>query len=97
MNPNFWRIEGFDGVERIYSRDVLAGQITLPALDLLLRALVAKRGLTEDETVDCFLRASCNGYRDLLAVRVHNDPISPARSCGSNPHFLATLTRSVKP
>lgn len=54
MSGAIWRVEGFDGATRLFMCDLPATHITSGSLDALLRTLVAKHGLTDDETVACF-------------------------------------------
>jgi hypothetical protein len=91
MAGGFWRIEGFNGVKRFYDRDVPVNHITVVALEGLLRALVAKHGLGNDEVLDCFLSASCMGHKDHLRICRENRAGTTVRTCGADPYFLATL------
>ena len=94
MSGAIWRVEGFDGATRLYMCDLPATHITSGSLDTLLRTLVAKHGLTDDETVACFLRGNCTAHRTDLAVAVDTSSGRPQRRCGTNPYFVATLVRA---
>lgn len=66
-----------------------SGNITEQQLDLLLQALAAKHGLSDDEIALCFYRKNCKKHSSLLEVRY--DKKNRTRECGQNPYCTASL------
>jgi hypothetical protein len=92
-----WEISGYDGTTLIFRTRIPSGQITRDQLCALLRTLTAKHGLTDAELALCFLRRGTKAHLPHLEVRAenHDDTRATTYSCGSNPHFVASL-RSLK-
>jgi hypothetical protein len=89
MPKAYWKIEGFDGVTKIYDRKVALSQFSYDQVQALLKALVAKAGLSLDEVVGAYARRRSKIANDLLEV--HRDGQHPVFLCGSNPHFVARV------
>lgn len=87
----FWKIEGFDGLTRIYEKHVKAGCYNEDSIKQLLRTLAATSGLTFDEIVGAYASKSCKSKNALLEVR--KDGLHPIFSCGENPFFTARVVR----
>ena len=85
-NGFYWLIEGFDGTTKIYEKRVDAGQFTTDQAKPLLRALVAKAGLTFDEIIGAYAKRRTRIANAHLEVR--KDGPYPVFYCGSNPHFV---------
>lgn len=94
-SANVWEITGWDGSKQIFQTTVPCRQITEAQLHALLRALVAKYGLTAEEIVGCFLKRGAKGYRAHLEIARHNSDKrrSTDHSCGDSPHFVARVLR----
>ena len=90
-NKPRWLIQGFNGTTPLYQREVDASQITQDQMKNLLKALVAKAGLTDDEIVGAYARPRTKIANDLL--RIEKDGPHPKFSCGSNPFFVASIIR----
>ena len=90
MGPRFWRISVFDSTSQLWETRIAVGRITDAQLQNLLRALVSKHGLTEDEIVACHLRRRSIGRMELLDVRKAHHP-HQTWTCGENPHAIADL------
>ncbi|GAA0796021.1 hypothetical protein [Marinobacterium sediminicola] len=65
----YWRIRGMNGLDQVSELMIPSGSITDKNLELMLQALVAKHGLSDDEIVSCFYRKNCKAHRNLLEVR----------------------------
>lgn len=76
-------------MERIFRIRVPASSFSDSQICALLRALVAKAGLTYEETVGAFATRKRRCSNDLLAV--HRDGANSRFRCGENPHFVAWL------
>ena len=55
----------------------------------MLKALVAKAGLDYGEIVGAYAKRRTNIANELLAV--HRQSESATFSCGTNPHFVASI------
>jgi len=84
-----WRIQGFNGLDKIYQEDIKTGLLTENKLQLLLQALTAKASLSYDEIVGSMVRKNSKRSNNLLLV-THHKP-KPEYSCGENPYFIARV------
>lgn len=89
-NKRFWRIQLFDGIEQIYVRDIPQWQIGSKRIVELLRMLVAKHALSNDEIVDNLANLNSPNYQEYLNVK---EKLTDRYliSCGSNPHGLVSI------
>ncbi len=85
----YWRIRGMNGLEQVSELMIPSGNITDKNLELMLQALVAKHGLSDDEIASCFHRKNCKAHRSLLEVL--HDRKNRTLECGETPYFSATL------
>jgi len=85
-NGFYWLIEGFDSTTKIYEKRLDIGQLTTDQAKALLRALVAKAGLTFDEIVGAYAKRRTSVAN--VHLEVHKDGPYPVFHCGSNPHFV---------
>lgn len=94
-DANVWEITGWDSTEQIFQTTVPCAQITTDQLDALLRALVAKFGLTPREIVGSHLKRRAKSYMGHLETSKSNFPEhkSTSHSCGDNPYFIARVVR----
>lgn len=91
MSKRVWIIEGWQGQALIWSKEIPCSDLPESRLEDVLRCLVAKHGLSEDEIVSAFARTN--------AVRsTHHLEITKSRaiepwflSCGGNPFFTARV------
>jgi RNase adaptor protein for sRNA GlmZ degradation len=96
----YWKIEGFDGIEKIYEEVIKTSLLSENQLKRVLQTLAAKQTLDFHEIVGSFVRRGSKRGNDLLVV-VHHKP-EPKYSCGENPFFTAmvindaNLSESVK-
>lgn len=90
MNRLYWLIRGYDGSTLIFERIVDLGQITENQMTHLLQALVSKAGLSCDEIVGAYAKRGTKIANNHLIV--HKDFAYPTLMCGSNPHFVASVT-----
>lgn len=81
-------IEGYDGLEEIFRREIPSGAITSAKLEELLRCLVAKHALDDDEIVSAFQKGRTKGSRKEL-LQVTYDRAKPVVMCGDSIHFTA--------
>ncbi len=89
-----WHIRGYDSTTKIYERKVDVGRLTWRQAEALLRALAAKAGLTYDEIVGAYATRRTKIANDLLEV--HWNGRSQTYTCGTNPHFIATIVKAPK-
>jgi hypothetical protein len=85
----YWRICGYDSSKQIFDRTVEHSQFTVRQMENLLMALTAKVGLDCDEIVGAYSTRKTKIANEHLAV--HHDFQYPTLSCGSNPHFVASV------
>lgn len=89
MSKTYWLIQGYDGTTKIYERRIESGQMTVSQVKDLLKALVAKAGLTFDEIVGAYAKRGTKIANDHLLVQ--KDGPYPTFHCGSNPHFVIAI------
>jgi hypothetical protein len=85
----YWKIEGFDGLTKIYEEAVKSGLLSENQLKNLLKALTAKASLDYEEIVGAFVRKGSRRSNNLVLV-AHHKP-EPKFSCGENPFFTARI------
>jgi hypothetical protein len=88
----YWLIEGYDSTTKIFEKRIEAGQITEQQAMDMLKALVAKAGLTFDEIVGAYARRRSTIANDHLLVQ--RDGPHCVFYCGGNPHFEVSLRDS---
>ena len=86
----YWRIVGYDGTKTLFQTEVPLGFFTDKQMSAVLRVLVARAGLTEEEILDSHAKRNTKRYRGLLEVQVQAKPIF-CLMCGTNPHFVASV------
>ncbi len=89
-----WRIEGFNGLNKVYQEDINIGLLTEKRIQLLLQTLTAKESLDHSEIVGALVRRKSKQANNLLDV-VHHKP-NPEYSCGQNPYFTARVVTIEK-
>lgn len=90
-----WHIEGSDSLNKIYDKTVDAGLFTEKQFRGMLMALTAKAGLTNDEIVGAYAIKRTKLHNGLLDVKNGRLDVQKGVKqwmCGTNPHFVATLT-----
>lgn len=92
----YWIIRGYEGTKIIYEKKVKAGLFSDNKMQELLKALVAKKALTDDETVGAYVRKGVRMKNDLL--HVHFDAKYHTFSCGNGTHvhFVAHTVTEEK-
>jgi hypothetical protein len=88
-----WRIQVCDGTAVLYEKVVKFGQITEPSMKALLKTLVAKHSLDNDEIVGCYAKRRTSIHSDNLPVTRIRDTGKYGFSCGDNPFALAVLVK----
>jgi len=88
-----WLIQGFDGLSKTHEWRIDAHNISEKNLQLLLRALVAKAGLTLDEIVGAHVNRRARLSNGLL--HVSRDGPRLRFTCGDNPYFVADYRRAA--
>ena len=83
----YWRIRGHDGFSTIFDMKVELGLFTQEQIENLLKALTAKAGLNWTEIVGAYAK------RGTKLANHHLDTQwdFPTCTCGSNPHFNASI------
>jgi hypothetical protein len=85
----YWRIVGYDSTQRIFKTRVELGQFTDSQIKEVLRALVAKAGLTNEEMVGAYARRGTKIANSLLSVRY--DFWHRTYECGDTVNFAASV------
>jgi len=85
-----WRIEGFDGTNNFYKKDVPHHLFSDKQIKELLRRL-ASRHLTETEIIDASGNRAKN-RNSLLEIR-KNQKIPVVIVCGENPFYSAKIVK----
>jgi hypothetical protein len=85
-----WRIEGYDGDQRIFDRTIPVGMISDSELKVLMQRL-ACRHLSDAEIVAASLRRNSEGYSPLLELSVTSAPGQHVICSGDNPHYIASI------
>jgi hypothetical protein len=78
-----------DGLNKIYGQRVRFSQLSDDQVKALLKALVAKAGLTFYEIVGAYARRRTKIANGLLLVQ--RDGPRSGFTCGSNPYFIAMV------
>ena len=91
-NRPHWLIQGFDGLSKIYERRIDGRHISEENVQLLLKTLAAKIGLTVDEIVGAYTNRRAQIANGLL--HVSRDGPRRRFTCGENPHFIAVYRRT---
>jgi hypothetical protein len=86
-----WLIQGFDGLSRLGEWRIESGHISAENVQILLRVLAGRAGLTLDEIVNAHLNGRARGSNGLLDVK--RDGPRLRFTCGENPHFVAAYRR----
>ena len=89
MNQKYWHIEGYDSTTKIYDRKVIVGSFSNNQIQNLLKALVAKAGLSFDEIVGAYAKKKTRISNDFLLIQKEGP--YPVYVCGDNPHFIARI------
>lgn len=91
MSKRVWIIEGWQGQASIWSKEIPCSDLPESRVEDVLRCLVAKHGLSEDEIVSAFARANTGLFAPHLEITKSraNEPWS--LSCGGNPFFTARV------
>lgn len=90
----YWKIQIYNGTELLYERKIQYGQITESSMNSVLRVLVAKHSLDEDEIIGCFAKKRTKIHNQLLEVtRIKDGPYGFA--CGDNPYAVAVVERAL--
>jgi hypothetical protein len=86
-----WLIQGFDGLSPIGEWRIDGRDISTDNVQLLIRSLAARAGLTFDEIVGAHLSGRRVASNGLLDVRRDGPRLN--FTCGANPHFVASFRR----
>lgn len=87
MKPKYWRIEGFDGVRRIYDRAVQCSELSEAELGTLLEELV----IAHSNVGESGARLPADHQRATRHQVRRSVTLPPTFSCGDDPHFVAVL------
>lgn len=98
MSPSkgkrFWKIQVYDGLNLLFERKVIYGQITESSMQDLLRVLVAKYALNENEIIGSYAKKRTKIHNQLLVVtRLKGN--SYGFTCGDNPHSVAVIEHAL--
>ena len=85
-----WVIEGFDSTRLIFRYSVPLAALTQRQAEEVIRFLVAKHGLSDDEIVGCLVKKNSLLRMEHLEVQRSSIPTFSI-SCGSNPYVIARV------
>lgn len=89
MSDSHWRIRGYDSDILIFETKVKVTFFSHDQIRHLLKALVAKAGLTYPEIVGAYAKRKTNIANVHLLVHKASAPAT--YMCGSNPNFTAII------
>lgn len=91
MTQRYWHIVGYDSSEKIFEKKVKLGCYSENQIEQLLMALAARAGLDFDEIMGAYAKRGTKVANDLLDV--HRDGFHATVMCGTNPYFIAKVTK----
>lgn len=89
MPKQLWKIEGFDGAQKIFEQTV-DGELSQQEIAIILQRLVCKF-LSEKEIVGSSLRKNHCDYLVHLEPQFDNALGRHHVMVGDNPHYIATM------
>lgn len=93
-DKQYWKIQGLDGTNLLFERKILCGQITEKSMKEILRTLVAKVSLSEDEIISSYAKKRTTIYANHLDVsRSRGGPYM--LTYGNNPYVIATVENGL--
>ncbi|TOH75095.1 hypothetical protein CGI74_23225 [Vibrio parahaemolyticus] len=84
-----WKVRGYDGMEEILSFDIPMYTLSEKQVQQLLKTLVAKYSLSNEEIISSYLNGRSKCRSNLLDV--HRLGLRPEFTCGENPYFTAVI------
>lgn len=90
-SKRYWKIEGYRSTTVFWSRSLPTGTFSERRIEALLKCLVAKYGLDDDETVSAFANHNAKQYVPHLRVSRPGGNLPWSLSCGTNPYFIARV------
>ncbi len=94
-NVRYWKIQGIDSGKLIFEKEVPIGSMTEEQVQMALKCLASKAGLSFDEIVCANAKKRTKIANSLLQVM--KDGPYPAYMCGDNPHFIARVFMNGTP
>ncbi|SEJ44204.1 hypothetical protein SAMN04244572_03994 [Azotobacter beijerinckii] len=91
MGTRIWMIEGHRGTEVFWFRELPYGIFSERRIETLLKYLVAKYGLDDDETVNAFAKRNSRLFKPHLEIQRSGSTSPWSISCGGNPYFTARV------
>lgn len=95
MTKRVWIIEGWHGTKKIFSKEIPCAAISERQVKEVLKCLVAKNGLSEDEIVSAFARKSSLLFVPHLEIQPSQANCPWSLTCGDNPFFTARVRDSI--
>ena len=86
----FWKITGYEGLQRLYERQIPLGSMSESKMTTLLQRLAA-RHLDFDEVIDSSLRKSAEGRPNHFEVREISGRKRGLETLGTGHHYIATI------
>lgn len=96
MSNRAWVIEGWQGTTNFFSREIPCAALNEQQVKDVLRCLVAKHGLSEDEIVSAFARKSSSLFTPHLEIQTSGATVPWSLTCGDNPFFTARVVDSTE-
>lgn len=91
MAKRVWIIEGWRSTELFWSKTISCSALSENQLKDVLKCLVAKHGLTNDEIVSAFARKNSKLYVSHLEILGSGISKPWWMSCGGNTHFTVRV------
>jgi len=90
QKSKYWYISVYRGTETIYQKKVKFGQITEKSMQALLKTLVAKYGLDNEEIISSYAKQKTKLHHNFLPVEKNRNG-AYGYSCGENPYAVAIV------
>lgn len=95
MTKRVWIIEGWHGTTNFFSKEIPCAALNERQVKDVLKCLVAKHGLSEDEIVSAFARKSSLLFAPHLEIQTSGAKDPWSLTCGNNPFFTARVADSA--
>ena len=87
-----WEITLYSSTRELFSTEIPLGSTSERMIAELLKTLVAKAGLTDDEIADCFTKRNTKRHANHLDVTTEGAGTRYTMTCGQNPYAVAVVT-----
>lgn len=91
MSKRYWIIEGYRSTKLFWSKELPYGSFSESGIAALLKCLVAKHGLTDEEVVRAFAKSNASMHARHLEISGPGSKPPWGISRGCNPYFAARV------